>query len=763
MTGTLERRHLLQTLGGGLVGTVATSSVGATRSNPTLTTTGVAVEYNWDDGTKQGWEKVVVDNGNTYRYGLDSNEYEFAIIDDVPITGEYSPQIECLNDGIYVQSPDLSDKLDGELAQEVSARFRLTGDLDASDWNNNRFRVNDEDGESNGYVRFDHEDRDIKWVGAEDKVLTSFESGTIYEVAIRADDETFTVTIDGDEYTELLPDDGQETSIHTVEMRSRNWGGVGPSAYDDSIYFTWDEFRATTDISDDHDDDDDDDEGDDGSDSFDDFEDGLDCWDTSGNVEVVSDGVVGDRSMRLDDATRSGADWECAGVFNTHDTVEFRGIYRVTESAFQQRFRLNGDDDERHLLINTSRDAIYFASGSLDSPGAETIDNAFANTWAVFRLYLDGGTVSAKVWEFGTSEPSEWQLSDSISEFDFEFRAGVGGNDHDRELLVDEVQAITDPSEELLEEPYNETEEEEEEDDGEEEGGDDGEEEPELRIESVTPEEPTIQPHDTVDIDFDVRNAGDVSVSQTVTVELEGDTIETLNVGLDGGDLAMYSIPVGPVEARGEHEFTIESANDAESGVISVEGDSAEIALIGIDDPSHAVTLGDSIVIPYVIENQGDVATSATIDFTFAGDDVESTEIDLDPGNYWEHEYVVTADSPGEHEFSLETGDDSYTGEVTVVDEEVGDDDDDDESSGGTNNGDGTDDGTSGDDSGGNEEGGDDEVPDSGDSDDDDSDVVIELETDEVPGPGIIGTVASLGGVTYLLKRRADASGEAED
>ena len=183
-------------------------------------------------------------------------------------------------------------------------------------------------------------------------------------------------------------------------------------------------------------------------DERDDFTEGLDCWETVGDIEIVERDTETGSVMRLTDETRSRANWTCAGTFNTHDQVEFRGVYRINDSRFQHRFRLPGDDHDLYLLINPSQGNIYFASSSLDGPGDQTIDSALVDTWAEFRLSLDGeGSVRAKVWEHGTEEPPDWQLSRSIEPFDFEFRAGVGGNDHDREMLVDWVEVDTDPQE----------------------------------------------------------------------------------------------------------------------------------------------------------------------------------------------------------------------------------------------------------------------------------------------------------------------------
>ena len=161
---SFHRRDLLKLTATGLIASSALAQT-ATAEDPTANS---GISYDWETGNKEGWSKVEVDNGNPYRYGFPSHIFEFNIVENNPIEGDYSPQIECLNDGVFVQSPDLADEV-GQEIQAVSTTFRLEGDLDASDWNNNRFRINDQHQNRNGYIRFDHKSMTIQWWCAENE------------------------------------------------------------------------------------------------------------------------------------------------------------------------------------------------------------------------------------------------------------------------------------------------------------------------------------------------------------------------------------------------------------------------------------------------------------------------------------------------------------------------------------------------------------------------------------------------------------------
>jgi len=452
----IDRRTLLLVFGSGTIGTTVNAGTGVAsqsslQSEPTKNT----IQYDWEDGTKQGWEKIEVRNGQKYRYGFSGHVYEFTIDDD-SIAGNYSPQIQCLNDGIYVQSPDIDSKLSGAV-QAVSATFRLTGDLDASDWNNNRFRVNDANGDRNGYVRFDHEDMVLEWRGGESEQLQPFEEGTEYDITIAAEsDNTFLVTVNGNTYSDLKPYEDQEVSIHTVEMRSRNWGGSGPSRYEDSIYFTWDNFEATSESSNGRD------TGDDGrvTDMYEDFEQGLDDWEVNGDVSTQERGIVTDNVAKITDSEDGDGStgrigWQAAGEVSTHDEFEIQGVYQaVIDTAYNYRFGIQGED-RVILKIDPSSDAIGFGTTTWTSVSGETIDDAFIGEWVEFRIRFDGeGTAKAKVWPYETSEPNDWQISSEIDNETGTIVASSGQNNHGRELLVDEIEVVSIQDED---EPIDET------------------------------------------------------------------------------------------------------------------------------------------------------------------------------------------------------------------------------------------------------------------------------------------------------------------
>lgn len=217
--------------------TTSEETTESTTTERTTTSQDSSLSFSWESGKKSGWEKTGV------AYGYSDHVYKFQIVTDEAITGRYSPQTECLNDDVYVKSPDFTSEFNGS-AQTVSGKFRLEGDLDASDVNSNQFRVVDSTGKSNGSVRFSHGNRKIVWRGESYTNLQDFTPGNVYDIQIECSDTTYKVTINGETYSGLKPKQGQSATIHSVNINSYNGGGSGPGAYDDSIYFTWDDISV---------------------------------------------------------------------------------------------------------------------------------------------------------------------------------------------------------------------------------------------------------------------------------------------------------------------------------------------------------------------------------------------------------------------------------------------------------------------------------------------------------------------------------------
>lgn len=200
------------------------------------------LEFDWESGEQQGWEVT----GRAY----DGYKANFNIIDEGSISGSYSAQTEALNNRMGVNNPTFNQQLADSDISSISGSFRLRGDLDANDLNHNAIVIQETDGSVSGRLLFYHGGRQLRWNTGQNpaendspQVLRTFEEGETYNIRINSNEDTFSVQLNGEEYSDL-PSADELAEISGFHIDSRNSTGVGPSIYDGPIYFTWDDISA---------------------------------------------------------------------------------------------------------------------------------------------------------------------------------------------------------------------------------------------------------------------------------------------------------------------------------------------------------------------------------------------------------------------------------------------------------------------------------------------------------------------------------------
>lgn len=234
---------------------------------------------------------------------------------------------------------------------------------------------------------------------------------------------------------------------------------------------------------------------------------------------------------------------------------------------------------------------------------------------------------------------------------------------------------------------------------------------------------------DQFDLIVAVANHGEIADSQPVRLYLDGEEIRAQAVSLDPDDAHTLSFEdVEPTLEPGDYDFEIVTDDDADGGTVTVLAP-ARFDL-DVETSEQTVAPGDAVTVQVDVTNNGHVTGTADVALVRDGDIVESTSRQLAGG---ERETVtfdlVAPSTPGEYTYDITAADASEP--VTLV---VSDDPSDD----------GVGDGAR-----------DDEQDDRRRRRDraDDSD-------DSLPGPGILGTLATLGGVGYVIHRRRDAGDE---
>lgn len=182
-----------------------------------------------------------------------------------------------------------------------------------------------------------------------------------------------------------------------------------------------------------------------------DFEDGTaEGW-SGQNTGVVSDSYNDTYSFRQNDGYGEGdisATWESGPLLDL--SSEFRvqaTTYADGGSGTQRQTRVGliNDNDQGAMLVFSYSNGVTVLSDdgtNYDTSSDPTLSNDFDSTWIKWELYSPGnGTLQAKVWPAGSTEPTDYQLSrdfDQSTVSPFGMVAGSASS-NGRFIQVDEV------------------------------------------------------------------------------------------------------------------------------------------------------------------------------------------------------------------------------------------------------------------------------------------------------------------------------------
>ena len=173
---------------------------------------------------------------------------------------------------------------------------------------------------------------------------------------------------------------------------------------------------------------------------------------------------------------------------------------------------------------------------------------------------------------------------------------------------------------------------------------------------------------ESVDIEFDIENTGDVEATQTVALDIEslGDT--ATDVTLAGGDSTVETLSVDTEAGdAGEYAATVSSADDEDSKQVTVlEPASYAVEILGAGEP----VAGEDITVEFEVENTGGVEDTGTVELTTdPAVGTNSTDVTLAGGESTEETLSVGTASgdAGEYTVTVESDDDSDATDVIVL------------------------------------------------------------------------------------------------
>ena len=174
---------------------------------------------------------------------------------------------------------------------------------------------------------------------------------------------------------------------------------------------------------------------------------------------------------------------------------------------------------------------------------------------------------------------------------------------------------------------------------------------------------------DTLEVTAEVTNTGDVGETQTISLAIDGQVVDSVEHTVDGGETETVTLDWDTAEGdAGEYRAVVESEDDTDETDVAVQ-EPADIA-VSITDTTEPTVEGDTLEVTADVENMGGASDTQTLVLGIDGQVVDSVEHTVDGGKT----ETVTLDwdtaegDSGKYQAVVESEDDTDEISVTVHD-----------------------------------------------------------------------------------------------
>jgi len=184
----------------------------------------------------------------------------------------------------------------------------------------------------------------------------------------------------------------------------------------------------------------------------------------------------------------------------------------------------------------------------------------------------------------------------------------------------------------------------------------------------ITDYEEEVDEGDTVTVEYDVENTGDVEGTQEIVFFVDGDEEDSMDVTIAPNEELRDEFTWEADEA-GEHELEVASDDDSDSVTIIVEELDPAYFEVEITDYDGEVYEGETVTIEYMVTNTGDVEGTQEVVFFVDGDKEDSMEVTIYAYDIFTGELTWEAEEEGEYELEV-ASDDDFASVIVTVEEE---------------------------------------------------------------------------------------------
>jgi len=136
---------------------------------------------------------------------------------------------------------------------------------------------------------------------------------------------------------------------------------------------------------------------------------------------------------------------------------------------------------------------------------------------------------------------------------------------------------------------------------------------------------------ETLSVDVDIVNSGDIEDTQTVTLDVGGQERDSVEVTLAGEEATTETLRWATAEGNaGEDTATVATDDDTDSRRVTVQ-DPASLA-VTVDATNSPVVAGETLTVDATVENTGEGRTTQSVTLGVGGQQRDATEVTLDGG-----------------------------------------------------------------------------------------------------------------------------------
>jgi len=186
-----------------------------------------------------------------------------------------------------------------------------------------------------------------------------------------------------------------------------------------------------------------------------------------------------------------------------------------------------------------------------------------------------------------------------------------------------------------------------------------------FELSELSPAAAEVAPGEEVEMTATIENTGDETATKTVEARLDGDALDRQQVELSGGGRDGLSYTFEAPDEIGEYTHSFWTEDDEESGTLTVT-DEPTGAFFGVSlDVEDTVQYSGELAVAGTVENTGQEGGTQTVTLSVDDEEVDSQEVELEPGETAEIGGTAPSDPPGgTHDVVIES--DNDTASVTV-------------------------------------------------------------------------------------------------